>query len=142
MALIKCFDCGKEISDRAGVCPFCGCPIDQLIKSGETVKIKLLQMAVQATANKYLEMTRGDQKVSILSNGRSIWEGRAGQVAELSLVQPTDIEIKYHMSTWRRGGKGSGTVDPARSKTYIVSAYSGVPLKLELRPVDSLDADS
>ena len=27
MALIKCPDCGKEISDRAASCMFCGCPI-------------------------------------------------------------------------------------------------------------------
>lgn len=28
MALIKCVECGKEISDRAKVCPHCGCPIE------------------------------------------------------------------------------------------------------------------
>jgi len=27
MALIKCSECGKEISDRAGVCPGCGAPV-------------------------------------------------------------------------------------------------------------------
>ena len=27
MALIKCPDCGKEISERADKCIFCGCPI-------------------------------------------------------------------------------------------------------------------
>ena len=26
MALIKCIDCGKEISDRSISCPHCGCP--------------------------------------------------------------------------------------------------------------------
>ena len=28
MALILCEDCGKEISDRAGACPHCGCPVE------------------------------------------------------------------------------------------------------------------
>lgn len=28
MALIKCPECGKKISDRAASCPQCGCPID------------------------------------------------------------------------------------------------------------------
>ena len=28
MALIKCMECGKEVSDRAPVCPNCGCPIN------------------------------------------------------------------------------------------------------------------
>jgi len=27
MALIKCPECGKEVSDKAGKCPNCGCPI-------------------------------------------------------------------------------------------------------------------
>ena len=26
MALIKCIECGKDISDRANTCPHCGCP--------------------------------------------------------------------------------------------------------------------
>lgn len=29
MALIKCEECGKEISDKAKACPFCGCPIEK-----------------------------------------------------------------------------------------------------------------
>lgn len=28
MALIKCIDCGKDVSDRASSCPNCGCPIE------------------------------------------------------------------------------------------------------------------
>lgn len=27
MAIIKCSECGKNVSDRASVCPNCGCPI-------------------------------------------------------------------------------------------------------------------
>lgn len=30
MALIKCPECGKEISDKAGQCPHCGYPIEQV----------------------------------------------------------------------------------------------------------------
>jgi len=29
MGLVKCPECGKEISDKANSCPSCGCPIDQ-----------------------------------------------------------------------------------------------------------------
>ena len=40
MALIKCSECGKEISNKANTCPNCGCPIEKekkkvrIIKSG------------------------------------------------------------------------------------------------------------
>lgn len=144
MALIKCFDCGKEISDRAGTCPFCGCPISELLESSETVKIKPLPAVAAKWAVVDTPPTPGDQKVSISSNGKVIWEGRAGDVAELSFVQPTDIDIQYHMSVWRNGGKCSGIIDPARSKTYIVFARARnafVSLALDLRPVDASEAD-
>ncbi|MBD5083707.1 MAG: hydrogenase maturation nickel metallochaperone HypA [Clostridiales bacterium] len=143
MALIKCFDCGKEISDRAGICPFCGCPISELLESGETVKIKPLPVVNEERMPLDVPIGAGDQKVSISSNGKVIWQGRAGDVAELSFVQPTNIDIKYHMSVWRGGAKGSGVIDPAQRKTYIIFAqnrgFAGI--KLELRPVDASEAD-
>lgn len=33
MALIKCSECGKEISDKATVCTNCGCPVEKVNKS-------------------------------------------------------------------------------------------------------------
>lgn len=30
MALIKCRECGKEISDKANTCPNCGCPVEAI----------------------------------------------------------------------------------------------------------------
>lgn len=32
MALIKCCECGKEISDKSELCPNCGCPTIESIK--------------------------------------------------------------------------------------------------------------
>ena len=31
MALIKCYECGKEISDKALACPKCGCPVESIV---------------------------------------------------------------------------------------------------------------
>ena len=44
MALIKCVDCGKEVSDRASVCPNCGCPIECSLAEASAAS------AVQASA--------------------------------------------------------------------------------------------
>ena len=40
MALIKCSECGKEISSKASACPYCGCPIEETVKEG-IVRIKM-----------------------------------------------------------------------------------------------------
>ena len=37
MALIKCPECGKEISDKAKICIGCGYPIELLKRSSECV---------------------------------------------------------------------------------------------------------
>lgn len=37
MALIKCKECGHEVSDRASACPNCGCPIESLGAAKEDV---------------------------------------------------------------------------------------------------------
>ena len=41
MALIKCPECGKKISDKARKCPDCGCPIKK-----RTVKIFTIPVIV------------------------------------------------------------------------------------------------
>lgn len=33
MALIKCKECGKEISDKSDKCPHCGAPLDPTAES-------------------------------------------------------------------------------------------------------------
>ena len=38
MALIKCYECGKEISDKAPSCPHCGAP--KLVAANKEVKAK------------------------------------------------------------------------------------------------------
>ena len=38
MALIKCNECGKEISDKATICIHCGCPVELKIKCSECGK--------------------------------------------------------------------------------------------------------
>lgn len=43
MALIKCSECGKEISDKAASCPGCGCPVE--VEKGEESKSDLEKLA-------------------------------------------------------------------------------------------------
>ena len=53
MALIKCPECGREISDKAPQCPHCGCPItssqpnktEAAIQPKPSAKIRNLKIA-------------------------------------------------------------------------------------------------
>ncbi len=36
MALVKCEDCGHDVSDRAQSCPKCGAPMPKILKEDET----------------------------------------------------------------------------------------------------------
>ena len=49
MALIKCPECGKEISDKAQSCPNCGCPIEDALKTTNQNEQKPQQDNKQAT---------------------------------------------------------------------------------------------
>lgn len=40
MALIKCAECGKDVSEKAGNCPFCGNPIANHVEATKTVEIE------------------------------------------------------------------------------------------------------
>ena len=43
MALFKCSECGKEISDKAERCPYCGCPIKEIKKAALQDKVSTLK---------------------------------------------------------------------------------------------------
>ena len=52
MSLIKCPECGKDMSDKAPSCPSCGCPIDVVIAERQRIKkeaeIKKQQEEIEA----------------------------------------------------------------------------------------------
>ena len=41
MSLIRCSECGKEISDKANTCPHCGAPVEKSETAAETPKAKV-----------------------------------------------------------------------------------------------------
>lgn len=46
MALVKCKECGKEISDQATSCPNCGCPIAKNKNDNTIIKILFLIIGI------------------------------------------------------------------------------------------------
>ena len=47
MALIKCKECGKEISDAADSCPHCGFPLKQESNNDENITKKQMEEIVK-----------------------------------------------------------------------------------------------
>lgn len=72
MALIKCSECGKEISDRAVACPNCGCPV-QNIMSNDPIKtfrgingtIVVFQDRVEILREGFLGIGRGNSVIPL-----------------------------------------------------------------------------
>lgn len=46
MALIKCVECGSDISDKAEICLHCGCPIEDSIESKRKNKKRMVKKIV------------------------------------------------------------------------------------------------
>lgn len=42
MALIRCPECGKEISDKSSECIHCGFPVADMIKNGQIIQGEML----------------------------------------------------------------------------------------------------
>jgi len=76
MSLIKCNECGKEISDKAETCPNCGCPIE-LTKKREDIIFNINNINVNMdeimklsnydkfhASKKIVELTQIDKKIA------------------------------------------------------------------------------
>lgn len=134
MALIKCPECGKEISDKAITCPNCAYPIADSTPTG-MVRIKM--SAVKASTG-----LGGSQQVTMTSGDTVLWEGKTGQIAEAFFEKATPVEIKYHLSAMHYGGQCSGVIDPAAGKKYNVQVRQGLfKTVMELQRVDVIDSD-
>lgn len=81
MALIKCPECGKEISDRAGACPNCGCPIADAPTS---IKVRALSNDPAVRRTKYY------------INGIVVAEVPIGATATIKITKPTLITMSQH----------------------------------------------
>ena len=60
MALIKCPDCGREISDRAASCMHCGCPI--ALSNEGVLRVQL---------NSWMKLI-GDMVITVTFEGKSV----------------------------------------------------------------------
>lgn len=82
MALIKCPECGKEISDKAAACPSCGCPSSEWISSNTT---SMKQSSTPPECMSPEELTPIVEKIY-----NSHWPGEIGKMVD-DLVSKTGM---------------------------------------------------
>lgn len=59
MALIKCSECGKEISDKASSCPHCGCPVEiSIVEAPTEVESEESDFVVSEPEEEKIEKTK------------------------------------------------------------------------------------
>jgi zinc-ribbon domain len=95
MALIKCEDCGRDISDRAPACPNCGAPVGIVQQSGpETVSLNgddfigtkplLTLLAVKAIQSLNYRVDSADDASGLVSFTTGMtwgsWSGVSGSI--------------------------------------------------------------
>ena len=128
MALIKCNECGKEVSEFAKTCPVCGAPINV----DTTVKIKIFPLEssfIQALVN--VRITN--------DKGRLLWSGRSGGVASFKIDAPTKITI-----TAEKGfhNPAVGVIEPGKKYQHIPNDYKiSWKRNYKIVEVDIIDAD-
>lgn len=132
MALIKCPECSKEISDKASACPNCGCPLSEMVKGG-IVRIKMPNNIVEGWVGLF-----SSRKAIVKDNNDNVlWEGSHGENASFTIDEPTDIVIEL-------GGLAnpiSATVEPKRKYSLVEDRGVHMFATFRLTEVDLIDAD-
>ena len=131
MALIKCVDCGKEISDKAAACPNCGCPISEMTTSG-TVRIKMPMLELGLVG------LFSSRDASVMdASGNILWKGRRGENASFTISEETKITI--NLGGWANETKG--TVFPRKKYALVQDMGAHMFATYVLTEVDVIDAE-
>lgn len=103
MALVKCPDCEKMVSDRVDACPFCGCPAKFFTTGDKKVEV-----------NKEREIPKAENSSSI----RQAEQKKNKFVEEIHL---SSIDTPYHILAKERDEKSNSNVFKFGNETIIFS---------------------
>ena len=109
MAMVKCPECGRDVSDRAAACPTCGFPIASSFSN--VIKIKL----DPGNINTGLDVRIFDARTNKL-----IVASRTGSVVDLKSDKP----LKIYFAMFNDKPQFTTTVEPG--KKYCTTLRPGV----------------
>ena len=87
MALIKCPDCGKEVSENAKTCIYCGALLKNEVKQNY-VFIKLTIFVKSSGMFK-----TANNKCIIKNENNELWSGNSGETAKIDIDSDTNLDI-------------------------------------------------
>lgn len=137
MALIKCPECHREVSDRATACPNCGCPISGPQASTDTI-IKIGDI-FYPTNDWAIKRAQAKTSVEIINAGTKqvLGSGTQGSVLRFQLKSSTMITIAF--STWPHSVLYEGRISP--NKRYeLVKLPAFIKGKWTLNEIDVIDS--
>lgn len=128
MALIKCSECGREVSDKAASCPNCGAPIKAL--TNDVIMIQVDRDPSQPFLGTIVEIKN--------STGRVLASGKAGAVLSFKSKEP--VQITFNIVT--KKGMCPTLVSPHNGGKYKATWSAGFfqPLITSCFPVDNINA--
>lgn len=89
MSLIKCPDCGKEVSENAKTCMYCGAPIKRDAKDNKVfIKLPRFRTAKNSTSFK-----TSNNKCSVKKGNDVLWSGYADETAKFDIETETCVDI-------------------------------------------------
>lgn len=126
MALIKCPECGKEVSDKAQTCINCGCPLAQVNPAGT--------VTVAVNGPGMVKMYIFD-----LTTGNELWCGRNGEVARFNVDNETEISVIGSMEKRHPERGAKALVRGGRKYEYkMVQSFLGG--RYVINEIDVLDS--
>ncbi len=137
MALIKCPECGTEVSDKAIQCPRCAYPIANLKTEGIVyVKLGVVRAPICTYTHRVIIQGQG---------GSILWEGKSGQIAEFRVDKHTPVHVVYKSMGLSSNGfsyECDGVIDPSRGNRYAVTYLDGLfKGRFEFQRVDVIDSE-
>lgn len=130
--MIKCPECGKEISDKAAACPNCGCPLSEMVTSG-VVRIKMPNNIVEG----WVGLFSSRNATVTDKNGKVLWKGQHGENANFTVDEPTEIVI--NLGGW--ANEVSGTVYPKKKYSLVQDMGVHMLATFRITEVDVIDSD-
>ena len=129
MALIKCPECGKEISDKANACPNCGAPVEKKKVKVHIFRAKKLMSYTAISGRVYIdgnpvgsadngvdytvEVTPGNHQLSVeCQAGMMLGSRRTESINFTAVDRKIDIELKTGMDATGFLVSGTGKIIP------------------------------